>query len=47
MTRPQVDQRLDQAHREGALVDGFVAAVGEREHYAGLSLVRPPISVSV
>jgi hypothetical protein len=26
VTRPEVDQRLDQAHREGVLVDGFIAS---------------------
>ena len=36
VTRPEVDQRLEQAHREGVLVDGFVAPVGERENYHGL-----------
>jgi hypothetical protein len=36
VTRPEVDQRLDQTRREGVLVDGFVAPVGEREHYHGL-----------
>ncbi|MFV2022965.1 transposase family protein [Micromonospora sp. LOL_023] len=36
VTRPEVDQRLDRAHRDGVLVDGFVAPVGEREHYDGL-----------
>jgi hypothetical protein len=36
VTRPEVDDRLEQAHRGGVLVDGFVAPVGEREHYDGL-----------
>jgi hypothetical protein len=36
VTRPELDDRLEQAHREGVLVDGFVAPVGEREHYDGL-----------
>ena len=36
VTRPEVDQRLDQASREGVLVDGFVAPVGEREDHHGL-----------
>ena len=31
-----VDQRLEQTRREGVLVDGFVAPVGERESYHGL-----------
>ncbi|MFV2012937.1 MULTISPECIES: hypothetical protein [unclassified Micromonospora] len=35
VTRPEVDQRLDQAHRDGVLVDGFVAPVGEREDHHG------------
>lgn len=35
VTRPEVDQRLEQTHREGMLVDGFVAPVGERENYHG------------
>jgi hypothetical protein len=36
VTRPEVDEQADRAHREGVLVDGFVAPVGEREHYDGL-----------
>jgi hypothetical protein len=36
VTRAEVDDRLEQARREGVLVDGFVAPVGEREHYDGL-----------
>ena len=36
VTRPEVDQRLAQTRREGVLVDGFVAPVGEREHYDGM-----------
>ena len=44
MTRLEVDQRYEQASREGVLVcwcagvlvDRFIAPVGEREHYAGL-----------
>ncbi|WP_243715208.1 transposase family protein [Micromonospora sp. KC207] len=36
VTRPEVDQRLEQTRREGVLVDGFVAPVGERESYHGL-----------
>lgn len=36
VTRPEVDQRLEQTRREGVLVDGFVAPVGEREAYHGL-----------
>lgn len=36
VTRPERDQRLEQTHRAGVLVDGFVAPVGEREHYDGL-----------
>jgi hypothetical protein len=36
VTRPAVDQRLERAGREGVLVDGFVAPVGERESYHGL-----------
>ncbi|WP_018803900.1 transposase family protein [Salinispora arenicola] len=36
VTRPEVDQRLEQTRREGVLVDGFVAPVGEREHHDGL-----------
>src|SRR5215213_9434618 len=36
VTRPEVDQRLGQTRRGGVLVDGFIAPVGEREHYDGL-----------
>jgi hypothetical protein len=36
VTRPEVDQRLERTRRDGVLVDGFVAPVGEREHYDGL-----------
>jgi len=36
VTRPEVDQRLEQTRRCGVLVDGFVAPVGERESYHGL-----------
>ncbi len=36
VTRPAVGQRLERAGREGVLVDGFVAPVGERESYHGL-----------
>ncbi|MDG4789832.1 transposase [Micromonospora sp. WMMD1102] len=36
VTRPEVDQRLAQTRREGVLVDGFLAPVGEREDYHGL-----------
>ncbi|WP_230415439.1 transposase family protein [Micromonospora tarapacensis] len=36
VTRPEVDQRLEQTRRDGVLVDGFVAPVGERESYHGL-----------
>jgi hypothetical protein len=36
VTRPEVDQQLASAQREGVLVDGFVAPVGEREHYDSL-----------
>jgi hypothetical protein len=35
VTRPEADQRLEQTRRDGVLVDGFVAPVGEREHYHG------------
>jgi hypothetical protein len=31
--RPETDQRYAQAQREGALVDGFVAPVGDRDGY--------------
>jgi DDE superfamily endonuclease len=44
VTRPEVDQRLDQAHREGVLVDGFIAPVGEREHCTGLFSGRKHVS---
>ncbi len=36
VTRPEVDQRMHQTQRDGVLVDGFIAAVGERKHYHGL-----------
>jgi hypothetical protein len=36
VTRPEVDDQLERAGRDGVLVDGFVAPVGEREHYDGL-----------
>jgi hypothetical protein len=36
VTRPEVAQRLEQTRREGVLVDGFVAPVGERDAYHGL-----------
>jgi hypothetical protein len=36
VTRPEVDEQLARARREGVLIDGFIAPVGEREHYAGL-----------
>ena len=36
VTRPEVDHRLERTRREGVLVDGFVAPVGERENYHGL-----------
>ncbi len=36
VTRPELDQRREQNLRQGVLVDGFVAPVGEREHYDGL-----------
>lgn len=36
VTRPEVDEQLARAGREGVLVDGFVAPVGEREGYDGL-----------
>jgi DDE superfamily endonuclease len=44
VTRPEVDQRLDQAHREGVLVDGFIAPVGDREHHTGLSSGKKHVS---
>jgi len=34
-TRPEVDQRLERTRRDGVLVDGFLASVGERESYHG------------
>jgi hypothetical protein len=34
--RPEADERHAQAQREGVLVDGFVAPVGEREGHDGL-----------
>nr|WP_240956537.1 transposase family protein [Micromonospora sp. HNM0581] len=36
VTRPEVNQRLEQTRREGVPVDGFVAPVDEREAYHGL-----------
>jgi len=36
VTRPEVDEQLARAQRNGVLVDGFVAPVGEREGYHGL-----------
>jgi hypothetical protein len=36
VTRPEVDDQRARAGRAGVLVDGFVAPVGEREHYDGL-----------
>lgn len=36
VTQPEVEQRYEQARRSGVLVDGFIAPVGEREHYDGL-----------
>jgi DDE superfamily endonuclease/Helix-turn-helix of DDE superfamily endonuclease len=36
VTRPEVDAQLDRARREGVLVDGFIAPVGEREDHDGL-----------
>jgi hypothetical protein len=36
VTRPEVDEQLARAGREGVLVDGFIAPVGEREGYDGL-----------
>jgi hypothetical protein len=36
VTRPEVDEQRERARREGVLVDGFIAPVGEREHYHGL-----------
>src|SRR6266508_1484262 len=36
VTRPEVDQQYQRAQREGVLVDGFVAPVGERDGYDGL-----------
>ena len=34
--RPEADEQYTRAQREGVLVDGFVAPVGEREGYDGL-----------
>jgi hypothetical protein len=36
VTGPEVEQQYRRAQREGVLVDGFVAPVGEREGYDGL-----------
>jgi len=36
VTQPEVDERYQRAQREGVLVDGFVAPVGERDGYDGL-----------
>jgi hypothetical protein len=36
VTRPETDEQLARARREGVPVDGFVAPVGEREGYHGL-----------
>ena len=36
VTRPELDQRLEQARRDGVRGNGFVAPVGKREHYDGL-----------
>jgi DDE superfamily endonuclease len=36
VTRPEVNEQLERTRREGVLVDGFIAPVGEREHYHGL-----------
>lgn len=36
VTRPELDEQAARASREGVLVDGFVAPVGEREDYHGL-----------
>jgi hypothetical protein len=34
--RPEVDEQYERAQRNGVLVDGFIAPVGEREDYHGL-----------
>jgi len=36
VTAPEVDQQYQRAQRDGVLVDGFVAPVGERDGYDGL-----------
>jgi hypothetical protein len=36
VTRPEVDEQYQRAQRDGVLVDGFVAPVGERDGYDGL-----------
>lgn len=36
VTRPELDEQLERARREGVLIDGFIAPVGEREHCHGL-----------
>ncbi len=37
VTGPEVDQQYQRAQRDGVLVDGFAAPVGEREGYDGIS----------
>jgi hypothetical protein len=37
VTRREAGEQAERAHLDGILVDGFVAPVGEREHYHGLS----------
>lgn len=36
VTRPEVDEQQERAQSGAVLVDGFIAPVGEREHYHGL-----------